>query len=99
MPYPVNLTVEYPQRLSRGILILRTLFAWLYVGVPHGICLALYGIAAFFATIIAWFAVLFTAKYPKDLYNFVVGYKRWELRVRAYLLFLTDQYPPFSGSE
>jgi len=99
MPYPVNLTAEYPERLSRGILILRTLLGVFYVGIPHGICLALYGIVAFFATIAAWFVVLFTGQYPKDLYNLVVGYKRWEARVRAYMMFLTDQYPPFSGAE
>ena len=99
MPYPVNLTAESPEKLSRGILILRTLLGVFYVGVPHGICLAVYGLAVFFVTIAAWFSVLFTGQYPKDLYNLVVGYKRWEARVRAYMLFLTDEYPPFSGAE
>ncbi len=51
------------------------------------------------AMILAWFAVLFTGRYPKDLFELVVSYKRWEMRVRAYVLFLTDQYPPFSGKE
>jgi hypothetical protein len=99
MPYPINLTAEYPEKLSRGILILRTLLGVFYVGIPHGICLALYGVVVFFATIAAWFVVLFTGRYPKDLYDLVVGYKRWEARVRAYMLFLTDQYPPFNGTE
>lgn len=97
--YPVAVSVVYPERLSRGLLILRTLFASIYVGVPHGICLIFYGIGAVLAEIIAWFAVLFTGRFPKDLFEFIVGYKRWEMRVRAYMLFLTDQYPPFTGKE
>ncbi|MGB9772873.1 MAG: DUF4389 domain-containing protein [Bacteroidota bacterium] len=99
MLHPVNVTAEYPEKLSRGILILRTLFGWLYVGIPHGVCLLGYGIAVFVVVIIAWFAVLFTGKYPKGLFDFVVGYIRWCTRVDGYLLFLTDKYPPFSNKE
>ena len=97
MAYPAQLSVEMPERLSRGILILRTLFGWIYVGIPHGICLVLYGIAAGFAIIIAWFAVLFTGKFPSGLFKFVEGYYRWNWRVTAYSFFMTDKYPPFSG--
>jgi hypothetical protein len=97
---PVKFTVEYPEKLSRGMLIVKTLFGWLYVGIPHGICLALYGIAAFVAIFIAWWAILFTGKYPKGLFNFVLGYQRWMLRVYNYWgYFITDKYPPFSGEE
>jgi hypothetical protein len=99
MAYPVKLTVDHPERLSRGILILRLLFGWLYVGIPHGICLGFYGIAVFFVMIAAWFVVLFTGKYPKGMFDFVVGLYRWQMRVNGYLLFLTDVYPPFSGKE
>jgi len=54
-------------------------------------------IAAFFSVVVAWFAILFTAKYPKGLFDFVVGVFRWSLRVQAYAtLLLTDKYPPFS---
>jgi hypothetical protein len=53
MPYPIHFTAEYPERLSRAILILRLLFSPLYVGIPHGFCLALYGIAVVFASIVA----------------------------------------------
>ncbi len=99
MPYPIHLTADYPERLSRGILILRLLFSPLYVGVPHGICLAIYGVAVVFAAIYAWFAVLFTARYPRGVFDFVVGWERWQVRVRSYLFFLTDEYPPFNGRE
>jgi len=97
---PVKFTVEYPEKLSRGMLIVKTLFGFLYVGIPHGICLALYGIAAFVAIFIAWWAILFTGKYPKGLFDFVLGYQRWALRVYNYWgHFTTDKYPPFSGQE
>jgi len=97
MAYPAQLSVETPEKLSRGHLILRILFGWLYIGLPHGVCLALYGIAVFFVAIIAFFAVLFTAKYPPGLFKFVEGYFRWSWRMNAYWFFMTDKYPPFSG--
>jgi hypothetical protein len=58
--------------------------------------LALLGIAAFFAAIVAFFAVLFTGHWPEGLQNFVVGVFRWSTRVAAYYTLLTDEYPPFS---
>jgi hypothetical protein len=99
MAYPVHLTIEYPQQLSRAMLIVRLFFGWAYVGIPHGICLAIYGMAAAIAMLIAWFAVLFTGVYPRGLFDFVVGLHRWQTRVSAYLTFMTDQYPPFSNVE
>ena len=80
---PVKFTIEYPEKLSRGILLLKTFFGWLYVLIPHGIALAFYGIAAFFVMIIAWFAILFTGKFPRGMFDFVVGYYRWNNRVNA----------------
>ena len=99
MPYPINVTAIYPEKLSRAILVLRLFFSPFYVGVPHGICLAVYGIAVVFALIYAWFVVLFTAQYPRGVFDFVLGLERWQARVRSYLYFMTDQYPPFSGKE
>jgi hypothetical protein len=97
---PVKLSVDYPESLSRGKLILKTLFGWLYVWIPHGIILGFYGIAVFFVIFISWWAILFTGKYPKGMYNFVIGYLRWQLRVYSYCgYFFTDKYPPFSGKE
>ncbi len=96
---PVKFTVDYPEKLSRGILILRTLFGSIYVGIPHGFCLFFYSIAAYVVMFIAWWAILFTGKYPKGMFDFVLGLYRWGLRVNIYLSNMTDKYPPFSGKE
>ncbi len=54
-------------------------------------------IAAFFAVIVAWFAILFTGRYPRGIFDFVEGVFRWHNRVAAYAFVLvTDRYPPFS---
>jgi len=63
--------------------------------IPHVIVLALLGIAATIVGIIAFFAVLFTARWPEALRDFVLNVYRWYLRVGAYFLLLTDEYPPF----
>ena len=97
--YPVRFSVDYPERLSRGILIVRSVFGLIYVGIPHGIILGLYGAAAGTVEFIAWWAVLFSGRYPRGLFDFVTNYMRWTLRVNAYMAFFTDTYPPFSGDE
>ncbi|RAL68997.1 putative TRANSMEMBRANE PROTEIN [Dehalococcoides mccartyi] len=72
------------------------LFKW-FLAIPHYILLAFLGFAAFICTIFAWFTIVFTGKYPKSLFDFVVGVLRWGLRVSAYSsLLITDIYPPFS---
>lgn len=99
MQAAVTLTIEYPRRLSRLHLLLKTFLGWVYVGVPHGIILYIYGILAQLATFIAFFAILITGRFPRGLFNFVVGYQRWSTRVLAYWFFhLVDAYPPFSNS-
>ncbi len=95
----VKLNIEYPEKLSRGILLLKTFFGWLYVGIPHGIILGLYSIAVAVVTFIAWWAILFTGEYPQGMFKFVEGYFRWWMRVQAYMMLMTDKYPPFSGEE
>jgi hypothetical protein len=62
--------------------------------IPH--LLAIWGFAWAVTTIVAWFAILFTGRYPRALYDFATGALRWTTRVEAYLLLLTDEYPPFS---
>ena len=99
MSYPATLTIDYPEKLSPGVLVLKVLFGYLYVGIPHGICLGLYGIAVGIVTFIAFWAILFTGRYPRGMFDFVVGFIRWSNNVGAYLFFLRDEYPPFSGSE
>lgn len=91
----VHLEIAYPD-VKRDLNKWMPLVKWL-LAVPHYIVLIVLMIAAIFATIIAWFAVLFTGHYPRDLFDFVVGVNRWELRVAAYaFLLVTDEYPPFS---
>jgi hypothetical protein len=93
----VKFEMQYPERLSRGHLLLRLFFQTIYVLIPHGFMLFFRMIATLFVVFIAWWAVLFTGKYPKGMHDFNVGTLRWALRVRLYLLFMTDTYPPFSG--
>lgn len=94
----VHLEIPYPDvqnELGRGMPLIK----WLLV-LPHVIVLSFLYIAVFFCVIIAWFAILFTEKYPVEIFNFVVGVMRWSLRVFAYsVLLTTDIYPPFSLSE
>jgi len=69
---------------------------WL-LAIPHYIVLFFLGIGAIVAIIIAWFAILFTGKYPRGLFDFVVGVLRWSNRVTGYAFVLvTDEYPPFT---
>lgn len=77
----------------------RPLFKW-FLAIPHYVVLLFLGIAAFVCVVIAWFAILFTGRYPRSLFDFVVGVFRWSLRLSAYALILTtDRYPPFRLSE
>ena len=72
------------------------LVKWL-LAISHFIVLVLLSIAALVVVIFAWFAVLFTGRYPRSMFDFIEGVFRWALRVEAYALLLTtDEYPPFS---
>ena len=72
-----------------------TFFRWL-LAIPHFIVLALLGMAVYVVIVIAFFAVLFTGRWPAGLRDFAIGFGRWSVRVFAYTLLLTDEYPPFS---
>lgn len=90
----VHLELDYPdaKKLNRGLPLIK----W-FLAIPHWIILFALYVAALIVVIIAWFAILITGKYPKPLFDFVVGVMRWSLRVVAYaLLLITDKYPPFS---
>jgi len=91
----VHLDLDYPnveQDLSRWMPLVKWLLA-----IPHYIVLAVLGVGAVFAILIAWFAILITGRYPRALFDYVVGVGRWALRVQAYsTLLITDRYPPFS---
>lgn len=95
--HPVELIIEYPERLSRLHLLGRLFFGWLYIIIPHGFCLYFREIAHIFVTFVAWWVVLFTGKMPEDMHRFLVGTYRWAARVNTYIGYMTDEYPPFSG--
>jgi hypothetical protein len=90
--YPVNFDVRYQEPMSRGLFFI---LKWIML-IPHYILLALLFIVAVIVTILAWFAVLFTGRYPRSLFGFMVGYGRWVWRVTAYFFLMTDRYPPLS---
>lgn len=94
-----SIELEYPEKSSRGSLLLRTFFGFIYVLIPHGFCLFFLSIGAIFVKMIAFWVVLFTGNYPKGMHDYMVGVERWGLRVNAYLFNLTDTYPPFSLHE
>jgi len=91
----VHVEVVYPDapnELNRWLPLVKWLLA-----IPHYIVLFFLDIAAVVVVVIAWFAILFTGRYPEGMFNFVVGVMRWSLRVTAYaFLLVTDRYPPFS---
>jgi hypothetical protein len=91
----VHLDVVYPDakmELNRWLPLVK----WFLV-IPHIIVLCFVDIAAYVCVIIAWFAIIFTGRYPRPLFDFVVGVIRWQARVVWYaVLFATDKYPPFS---
>lgn len=91
--YPGTRT-EFTTRLD-GRNRLTVAFRWILV-IPQAIVLGLLGIAASVAVLVAFFVVLFTGKWSTGLFDFVLGVLRWNTRVNAYVLLLTDEYPPFS---
>jgi hypothetical protein len=91
----VHLELDYPD-VERDLNRWLPLVKW-FLAIPHFIILFFLWIGVFFAVIVAWFAILFTGRYPRGLFDFVVGVGRWSLRVYAYaILLITDRYPPFA---
>ena len=90
----VSVEISYPDvegQLNRFM----PLFKWL-LAIPHYVVLYVLSICALAVTVIAWFAILIVGRYPRGLFNFIVGVMRWEARVNAYMALLTtDRYPPF----
>jgi hypothetical protein len=90
--YPVQLEVDYDENLSRWMIFVK----WLLV-LPHLFVLLFLLTAAYVVVFIAFFAILFTGRYPRGMFDFVTGALRWTFRVNAYGQWLmTDRYPPFS---
>ncbi|MCH9009982.1 MAG: DUF4389 domain-containing protein [Chloroflexi bacterium] len=98
--YPANLEVEYPERLSRGLVFVK----WWLLAIPHYIVMSflsggagpragggLTGVLVLFAAVV----LLFKGRYPQDIYDLVIGFNRWSFRVVAYAALMRDEYPPF----
>lgn len=108
--YPARLEVEYPHELSRGLALVKwwllaiphyliiAVFldtGWTVWGVDGGWGAVSFGGLITLLVLIAGVVLLFTARYPKTIYDFVLGMNRWVFRVAAYALLMTDRYPPF----
>ena len=109
--YPARLHVEYPQELSRGLVLVK----WWLLALPHYLVVAVFAGGAWFAVngagndsawssgggligllvLIAAIVLLFTGRYPKPIFDFTMGMNRWCYRVGAYAALMTDAYPPF----
>ncbi|MGZ3861797.1 MAG: DUF4389 domain-containing protein [Bacteroidia bacterium] len=93
----IQVNIPYPEKLNIGTHLLKSFFGIFYVFIPHGFCLFFRMIATQFITLAAWFVILFTGKYPKGMFDFVVGTLRWATRISVYMGYLSDEYPKFSG--
>lgn len=90
MSYPVSYSAAYAEERSR----LTTFFRYI-LAIPHFFLLMVYGIGLFFSVVAAWFAIVFTGRYPEGLYSFSAGVLQYIARVNGYISLVTDAYPPF----
>jgi hypothetical protein len=89
---PAWLSIDYAPELNRWLVLVK----WWLLAIPHYIVLMFLSIGAIVVALIAFFAVLFTGKYPQGMRSFLIGVSRWSLRVYTYAGLLRDEYPPFS---
>lgn len=94
----VIVDIPYPEKLSRGMLLVKAFFGWLYVAIPHGFVLFFLALGAYVVLFLGWWIILFTGKLPVGFHNYLVGVLRWGQRVNLYMANMTDEYPPFSLS-
>lgn len=93
--YPISYEAD---PVLEGRSRLKTFFRYILI-IPWHFVASLYGIVAFFAAVIAWFAIVFTGRYPKGLYDFNAGFLRMVTRVNGFYYLLNDEWPPFGGEE
>lgn len=88
--YPADLDIPYPEKLSRGLVWVKWLLA-----IPHYFIVEILSDLNAILVFVAGICLLFSGRYPKDLFKLVIGLNRWSYRVSAYLFLMTDEYPPF----
>ena len=94
--YPIDVRADYPERSSRGWAALTILLLKFLALIPHFFVLVFLGIAQFFVALVAQVAVVVSGEYPAGMFAFVAGVLRWGTRVSAFILSLSDRYPPFT---
>lgn len=94
----MTFNIKYAERLSRGELLLRSFFGFIYIFIPHGFVLFFVGLWGLILSFISWWIILFTGRYPQSYFEYQVGLIRWVTRLRARQFNLTDGYPAFGVS-
>ncbi len=94
----MNFEIKHSEQLSRGELLLRTFFGWLYIGLPHGFLLFFTGLWGAILSFISFWIILFTGRYPQSFFEFQVGLIRWQIRLNTRMYNLEDGYPAFGVS-
>jgi hypothetical protein len=92
----IDYDVPYLEESDRVSVLLRAIFGFIYVLIPHGFVLFFLNIVTSFLAFLAWWIVLFTGSYPRSFFDFNLNVLRWGIRVGLYMGFMTDTYPPFS---
>lgn len=92
--HPVQFDVAYPERLSRWLIFVKIILV-----IPHLFAVGLLMYAVAILTVLAWFSILFTGRYPKAFFEFNAGVLRWASNAFAYAMLLRDEYPPFSWEQ
>jgi hypothetical protein len=95
----VSLDVPMPEKVNQGLVLVRALFGFIYVMIPHGFCLFFRMIWGSILMFLAWWVVLFTGNYPANWHAYQVGTLRWQTRINLYTGYFNDEYPPFNGKE
>ena len=91
----MKLTVQHQESYSRGELLLRTFFGWLYIYIPHGFVLLFVALWSVILQFVAFWVILFTGRYPQSMFEFQEGMLKWSLRLSARMYNIADGYPAF----
>lgn len=94
-----SLEVINPEKVSRGLVLIRLFLGVFYVFIPHGFLLFFRAIFIMILVFLAWWIVLFAGNYPVSFHNWVTGQTRWSTRLNLYMSYMTDKYPAFTGDE